>query len=156
MSFRKRITEILTPPSRHKSDFEQLGVAGKQEIGGVARIGDILTWLLCDVGQGDKATRVELKELRKIATKYGIYLTACEIQGCVVRMPDVDEAGNSFKKGRGFELAADLHYQSLIGWIKGGDDGALEVGSEEFSKYFSELLESFFRRRSILRGFKFA
>lgn len=152
MSFRKRITEMLTPPIRHSSDREEFGSKGGGEIGGAARIGEILNRLLCDASSSKEAVRIELEALRKIAVQYGSYLTACEIQECVLRMPNANEGGHVFRKGRGFELAADLHYQSLVGRIKGAGDGTLSIETDEFAKYFGELLESYFSAKKHRKG----
>ena len=105
MSIRKRISQILTPSIRRTSPEVETGFGLRREIGGAARIGDILRRLLVDNNQDTESTQTELSDLRDIASKYGCYLIACEIQECVSSMPNEDEDGRAFKKGRGFELA---------------------------------------------------
>lgn len=152
MSIRKRISQILTPSIRRTSPEVETGFGLRREIGGAARIGDILRRLLVDNNQDAESIQTELSDLRDIASKYGCYLIACEIQECVSSMPNEDEDGRAFKKGRGFELAANLYQQNISKRINAVNEGDLNVEPEEFSRYVRELLECLFLAKKHRRG----
>ena len=152
MSILKRITQILTPPIRRKSKLKDTSLSSVRESGGATRIGDILKHLLTEEKKDAESIRDALSELRDIASEYGSYMTATEIRDCVLRMPDKDEEGRAYRKGRGYELAADLYQQSLSKKIIAVDEGILAIEPEEFSGYCKELLECLFLARKYRRG----
>lgn len=137
MGFRKRISQILTPPTRRKSEFDsdpaQTPAPG---IGGATRINEILKKLLLDEDRDSESTHANLSELREVAAKYGSYMTACEIQECVIELPMKDEAGNHYKKERGYELAADLHQQDLMTRLSAVSEGKSTDSLEDFGRFF--------------------
>ncbi len=152
MSIRKRITQILTPPTRRKSKLEDTSLSSDRESGGAARIGDILKHLLPEARKDTESIQADFSELKKIASEYGSYTTATEIRDCVLRMPNEDEEGRAYRKGRGYELAANFYHQSLSDRIIAVDGGILAVEPREFSGYCKELLECFFLARKHRRG----
>ena len=152
MSILKRITQILTPPIRRKSKLKDTSLSSVRESGGATRIGDMLKHLLTEEKKDAESIRDALSELRDIASEYGSYMTATEIRDCVLRMPDKDEEGRAYRKGRGYELAADLYQQSLSKKIIAVDEGILAIEPEEFSGYCKELLECLFLARKHRRG----
>ncbi|MFP6581131.1 MAG: hypothetical protein VCD00_01100 [Candidatus Hydrogenedentota bacterium] len=148
----KQISRILTPPTRHTSREERTDLGPGKEVAGAARIGDILKCLLVDEKPGVDNIQAELSELRDIASKLGIYMVACEIRECVSSMPHEDKKGRMYKKGRGFELAADLHQQNLSIKLSALSEGRTDMGPEGFSRYFREVLDCFFLAKKHRKG----
>lgn len=163
MGFLKRISQIITPliGLKSRSSKSSSSKRNKQrdtnhsvvrEGGRADRIGHILAHLLSESKSDSRNAHDELLELKDIASEYGAYMTATEIRDCVLRMPDADSEGKAYRKGRGYELAADLFRQDLVKKVKPVHKGILAVSAEEFAAYCKELLECFFLAEKHRRG----
>ena len=101
----------------------------------------------------DKETvRANLAELKKIAKKYGSGFVASEIRDCIGRMPDRDDDGLPYKKGRGYELAADLYLQHLNKLIDDIEERSISPTVQEFEECVSALLWCLFRAEKYRKG----
>ncbi len=139
MSFIKRVSQILTPPFRHKAKSAPGASPIPDKDATASLVNDILRELCLDQPLEEEKTRRNLEELKKIATAYGGYFTASEIRDCLGRMPESSEKRIPYKKGRGYELAAGLYLQHLRKCIDDIEEWSISPNLKEFHECLSEL-----------------
>jgi len=122
MSFVKRLTQIITPPIWRRESPPTIGTEDHALPTAGPRVSEVKEILECLLDPGDRTedlTRQMLERLREIAKKYGRMNTAREVRDCVLRMTETNAVGRPYKKGRGYELAADLIFQHVQQQLRG-------------------------------------
>lgn len=152
MTVFRRITQFLTPPPMRKpSGQEPVDWTEPQQVS-ASMLRPILQSLLAGQPPDEFAPKRSLSDLREIATRYGAYPTASEIQNCLARMPEKDSEGVAYKKGRGYELAASLYTQHLNKEIDGVEGKSKPLGPNLFEEFVRELVECLFKGQLVRRG----
>jgi len=158
MSFRKRLSGILTPPSwivpSSKSDPGLTSYSPELDSGpSLAEIGSILHELLEPERLNTDEVKNRLGRIKDITGKYGYVQVAREIRDTVERMPNATGAGVAYRKTRGYELACDLTLQYARKRLRG--EGGSEVCVEAVG-VASEVVECLFATGKYTKGIELA
>lgn len=156
MAFPKRLSDILTPPSwlwSSKPDRTGTGSSPDHVNTGpsLSHVGDILKKLLGAESPSSPSSdsAAQLSQLKEIAKKYGCQHLAHEIRDTVGRLPETSSSGEAYKKGRGFELAADLFIQHARGLMRDLPSGA---ALREVKATVAEIVSCYFLAGKHLKG----
>ncbi len=116
MSKRKRLSDILTPPTwlfpASKSDLPPAPDVIEANAGpSLAEIAPMLKELLQPGKLNEGEMRARLGRIKELSAKYGFVQVAREIRDTVDRLPETAADGAEYRKSRGYELACDLTIQ---------------------------------------------
>ena len=128
MTIRKRLSDILTPPTwlyTPSPASETTPSSPPPETGpSLSEVGPLLKELLMPGEVPEQTTRGRLGRLKEISSKYGCLQVAREIRDTVQRMPEIGTGGVPYKKNRGYDLACDLFLQHARKRLDGADSKA--------------------------------
>ena len=86
-----------------------------------------------------------LESLRELSTKAGPFLTASEIQRCLVRFKFLNDDGEKLNRARAYELAAKLHWEHLRRQVEAIEADAKPLGPTVFTTFLEEMVECLLR-----------
>ncbi len=86
-----------------------------------------------------------ITELRNLSTKAGTFLTASEIQRCLLGFKFTTEDGEKLNGARAYELAAKLHWEHLHRQIEEIETESRPMGPTVFATFLEEMVECLIR-----------
>ncbi len=140
MDLLRKLTQLITPPPFRKTPKPRY-TPWKEEGPSLAAILKPLLKRLTTLPSVEEPAAQEcLSEIKQVALKKGLYLTAFEIKNRLDMMPWVDTEGTRHNKQRGYVLAADFilgHVRREINAIR--TESAL-TGPRVFAGYCNEMV----------------
>lgn len=140
MEIFKRISDLLTPPPVTKAPKPPLipPIDPGQDL--AASIRPHVRKLCSAETLGDPNAKECLAELKQIAVKRGLYLTAFEVKNQLDMLPRANEDGEIYHKSRGYVLAADFFLGHVRQEIEGVKNQSRAVGPNVFRGYCDEMV----------------
>ncbi|MBI5094640.1 MAG: hypothetical protein HZB26_19670 [Candidatus Hydrogenedentes bacterium] len=140
MELFKRITDLLTPPPAPKA-------AKPRAVPLVDPGPDLATCIRPHLRQlasaeslSDPEARESLAELKQLAIKKGLYVTAFEVKNQLDLLPRMNDKGAPYQRSRGYVLAADFFLGHVRQQIEGMKNQTRAVGPNVFRGYCNEMV----------------
>lgn len=95
-----------------------------------------------------------IAELREMARRGGLFLTASEIQRCLKQYPMVDDSGIDLDCTHAYEFAAKLHWDHIHDQLGEMQDSKRKLGPTVYMTFLEELIECLIRSKDGVESFQ--
>lgn len=95
-----------------------------------------------------------IEQLRVMAQRGGLFLTASEIQRCLKQYPMIDDAGGRMDCTRAYEFAAKLHWDHIHDQLGEMQDSKRKLGPTVYMTFLEELIECLIRSKDGAESFQ--
>lgn len=140
MELFKRITDLLTPPPAPKATKPRAVPLVDPGPDLATCIRPHLRQLASAETLSDPEARESLAELKQLAIKKGLYVTAFEVKNQLDLLPRVNDKGAPYQRSRGYVLAADFFLGHVRQEIEGMKNQTRAVGPNVFRGYCNEMV----------------